>query len=46
MQLGRAGVIARARGALLLSCTQASVGEFRRQTLAPDEIQASAGAPS
>jgi hypothetical protein len=30
-------VISRTRGALLLSCTQASVAEFRRQTLAPDE---------
>jgi len=31
-------VVARTRGALLLSCTQASVAEFRRQTLAPDEL--------
>jgi hypothetical protein len=35
MQLGRAGVISRTRGALLPSCTQASVAEFRRETLAP-----------
>jgi hypothetical protein len=27
------------RGALLLSCTQASVAEFRRKTLAPDDEQ-------
>ena len=27
------------RGALLLSCTQASVAEFRRQTLAPDDVR-------
>ena len=33
-------VIFRTRGALLLSCTQASVAEFRRQALAPDEQQA------
>ena len=36
MQLARAGVISRTRGALLLSGTQASVAEFSRQTLAPD----------
>jgi hypothetical protein len=34
-------VIARTRGALLLSCTQASVAEFRRETLAPDDTQSS-----
>jgi len=39
VQLGRAGVIARSRRALLLSRTQAGVAEFRRQTLAPDEDQ-------
>jgi hypothetical protein len=32
-------LISRARGALLLSCTQASVAEFRRQMLAPDDLQ-------
>ena len=32
---GAPAVIARTRGALLLSCTQASVAEFRRETLAP-----------
>ena len=32
----------RTRGALLLSCTQASVAEFRRQTLAPDDTRSSA----
>jgi hypothetical protein len=32
------------RGALLLSRTQASVAEFRRKTLAPDEVQVSARA--
>ena len=42
---GAPAVIARTRGALLLSCTQASVAEFRRETLAPDERQASAPAP-
>jgi len=35
-----AAVIARTRGALLLSCTQAIVAEFRRQTLGPDEQRA------
>jgi hypothetical protein len=44
---GAPAVIARTRGALLLSCTQASVAELRRQTLAPDDEhprgQASAG---
>jgi hypothetical protein len=33
---GAPALISRAHGALLLSCTQASVAEFRRQTLAPD----------
>jgi hypothetical protein len=40
MQLGRAGEHLPTRGALLLSRTQASVAEFRRQTLAPDELRA------
>ncbi len=34
---GAPAVIARSGGALLLSCTQASVAEFRRQTLALDD---------
>src|SRR5215216_4936137 len=37
---GAPAVISRTRGALLLSWTQASVAEFRRETLAPDEKQA------
>jgi hypothetical protein len=37
---GAPAVIARTRGALLLSCTQASVAELRRPTLAPDELRA------
>jgi hypothetical protein len=32
---------ARTRGALLLSCTRASVAESNRQTLAPDDLQSS-----
>jgi hypothetical protein len=32
-------VVSRTLGALLLSCTQASVAEYRRQTLAPDDQQ-------
>jgi hypothetical protein len=36
MQLGRAGGHPRTHHRLLLSCTQASVAEFRRQTLALD----------
>ena len=39
---GAPAVISRARGALLLSCTQASVAEFGRPTPAPDEQQARA----
>src|SRR3954453_1082023 len=39
---GARAVIARSRGALLLSRTQASVAEFRRETLARDEL----GAPA
>ena len=35
---GAPAVVACTRGALLLSCTQASVAEFRRQALAPDEL--------
>src|SRR5215213_11851442 len=42
MQLGRAGDHLPMRGALLLSCTQASVAELRRQTLATDDQQAPA----
>ena len=38
-------MIARTRGALLLSCTQASVAEFRRETLAPDDKQACHATP-
>src|SRR5829696_3354069 len=36
MQLRRAGGISRTRGALLLSCMQASVAEFRREN-SPDK---------
>ena len=36
------GASSRTRGALLLSCTQASVAELSHQTLAPDEERASA----
>ena len=39
---GVPAVLSRTRGALLLSCTSASVAESRRQTLAPDEHQAPA----
>ena len=35
---GAPAVISRTRRALLLSCTQAIVAEFRRQTLAPDDM--------
>jgi hypothetical protein len=38
---GTPAVIAGSRGALLLSCTQASVAELRRQTLASDDSEAS-----
>jgi hypothetical protein len=41
-----AAVISRTRGALLLSCVQASVAESRRRTPVPDEDQASASARS
>jgi phosphohistidine phosphatase SixA len=40
MQIRRAADLSRTRSALLLSCTQASVAEFRRETLAPDELRA------
>jgi hypothetical protein len=43
MQLGRAAVISRTRGTLLLPRTQASVAELTRQALAPDEEWAQAG---
>ena len=42
MQLGRAAVISRTRGTLLLPRTQASVAELTRQALAPDDAQSSA----
>jgi hypothetical protein len=40
MQLGRAGGDLATPCALLLSCRQASVAEFRRQTFAADERRA------
>jgi hypothetical protein len=45
MQPGIAAVMPRRRAALLLSPVQANVPEFRRETLAPDEIRASCWAP-
>jgi hypothetical protein len=36
---GAPAAIPHSRGTLLLSCTQASVAEFRRQTLALDEAR-------
>jgi hypothetical protein len=41
MESGTPAVISRMRGVLLLSCTQASVAEFRRQTLALNELRVS-----
>jgi hypothetical protein len=42
---GAPAVISRPRGALLVSCTQASVAESKRQTLAPDDRLASGVTP-
>jgi hypothetical protein len=39
MNSGAPAVISPTRGALLLSCTQASVAELRRQTLATDDLR-------
>jgi hypothetical protein len=44
MQFMRPADISRTRGALHLSCTQASVAEFARETLVPDEQRASRSA--
>jgi hypothetical protein len=43
---GAPAVISRALVALLLSCARASVAEFRRQTLAPDDTQSSGPVPT